>query len=689
MRALVPLPALLLLAASAAACPFGSPGHVHPSAAQAAAAAAASPIPEGKCAGRGPAPAAQPVPTGGPPYDLKTSPIPDEHRVYWEMIGYRIDDENGRLLNSGGAAVSSAEIIALQRPFDASYEHLNTSLWGGLMFNGYRLDEGTCRLIGPDAKPLNSFQMKIWDAQNRRGENYGALENLLVKLRYLNPARPVPEDVRREMLALAQAGTELPPKIKALLARNGTTVGELKGPTAASYADATKFYDGQRPLGDVVAAALPDGDEPGVAARRKGIADPDERILGAMMSKAFNAEMSKTEPGRELLSHFRGPKGENMPDVMVLKLAQNPNDPNQMNAMYYSSADRIVINHWRIVSVLHARLPPDKIAKIEGRLNDAKQLSKLLAEDSSLLPLIVDNIDVEYFHELTHAAQSRRNRFDDEMLRGNLPISDPLAKEHEAHRSHCRYLLSKGPAAVDRSDWRDYCLGMIRDPKGFEEAVTRRYLSTFSGSSKLDDIATRQRVRREAARTLASQGGIMDWAKQKLKQFGYDLGDKELAKYETDVDKREREFLAGVPQLRNEAGGALIDYYVKTGAENRALALVVNLPGFDDSPALIKTLAAKTTAWVTRSKDPAQRGERLAAVNAIVTKAGGWTAALRGVYDRDARSVAEELLAAALKAPPDERDHLLDQAKAWAKSIPKPGNLPMRIEKARARIKPK
>lgn len=685
MRALAPLPAFLLLAASAAACPFGYPGHVH---ANAGAPGPAVAMPEGRCTGRGAAPAAAPIPSGGPVFDLRAEPIPDKERVWWELIGYRIDDAAGRLVDPAGVVVTRAGMEALHKPFDAATERLDAAVWQGFVYSGYRLDESTCRLMGPDGKPLDTVTMLVWREANRRQQAHAAMETLLGKLQGLDPAFPVPEETRKHMLALAAAGTVLPPRIKRLLERPATTVGQLRAPVQASYAESTRFFDGQREFADLVSAAIP-GSGPGVAARRKGIPDPDERKLGAALSAAFNAEMMKTAPGRELLARFRRAKGLVLPDVMVLKLTQSPNDPNAPGAQYDSTGDRMVINHWEIVRALHARLPPEKFARIKGRLADAKQVSRLLAEDPSLMPLFVDSLDVMYFHELTHAAQSRRNRLDDETIRGNLPAANPLAKEHEAHREHCRYVLSKEPAAADRNPWRDYCLVLIHDPAEFKDNVTRMYLSTFSGSAKLDDVAARQAVRRRTARSLAAGGGVRGWIEQKLKQAGFDLGDKELAAYRTDVDKREREFLAAVPALRREAGGGLVAYYERTGAADRALRLALSLPRgtLDGGEARLDALADKAVAWVARAQDPALRDARLAAEGQIIGRLTArkrpLPASLVDAYERDARSMAEELLAKALKLP-RERAELLDRAEAWTKALHEPGDLPARIRRARA-----
>lgn len=704
MRALAPLPAFLLLAASAAACPFGFPGHIH---AFVESGAPAAPMPEGRCTGRWGRPPAAP-PASGRPYDLAAHPVPAEHRAYWELIGYRFDDAAGRVLRPDGAVLTEAALAEEHRPFDASFERLEASLWMAFTLSGYRLDEATCRLMGPDGQPLNAFSMKVWAAMAARQQSHAALEALLAKLRGLDPAAPVPPEVRAAMLELAKAGTRLPPEIKSLVERNSTTVAELRAPAAASYADSTRYFDGQRTLADTALAVVP-AKEPAPASRRKEIADPAERALGRTLGAAFNAELAKTAPGRELLAKFRGPKGDDVPDVMVLKLTQSPNDPHAPGAVYDPSSDRMIINHWEIARVLHRRLPADKLARIGPRLNDAKELSKLLAEDPSLLPLVVDDNDVMYFHELLHAEQARRNRVDDELMRGNLPGANPLSKEHEAHREHCRYLLSKGAAAAARSGWHDYCLGMLRDPDAFKDGVTSRYLSTFAGSATLPDVRARQEERRDASRTLERTGLLGNWIGQKLKQFGFLQGDAALAAFGADAERREREFLAALPGLRREAAAGLIAHYEGQGRPGAAFVFAASMPAdaLEGGEGAVDALAGRATAWLKRDRSKEGLHERLAVSDALRArlKARGnpVPAALHEAYERDAAMMAEGYLAEALKAATplkplpgpmgrifkklelDERKRLLDRAEDWAKAVREPGDLPARIARARKR----
>ena len=662
MRTLAPLPALLLLAVSAAAT---------------------APMPEGKCTGRG----TPPAPALSTPYNLNTQPILRVNRPSWEFIGYRFDDNTGRVLDLKGAVVSNAEIDDLNKPFDAAYERLSPSLWKDYMIMGYRLDEGTCHLIGSNAVPLTRFEIKTFEAGYSHYFSYMALENLLAKLRGLDPNSPVPKAVRKDMLALAQAGTEVPTTIKALLTRNNLTVAQLQRPAFASYADLTKYFDGQRSATDSLLASIPAGAKSGIASRHAGIPSPHERTLGNMLRSAFNQEITKTGPGRELLTRFQDSIGKIMPDVMVLKLTQAANDSNAPGAVYDSSSDRIIINHWEIVRVLHRHLAPEKMAKIKDRLTDAKQLSKLLAENPAFLPLLIDDFDLDYFHELTHAAQTRRHRMSDELLRGNLPQMIPLANEHEAYREECRYLFAKPQAAIDRSEWRDYCLMMIKDPGAFKEDITKKYLSTFSGSTMLDDVRVRQDVRRDASHWIMAHSQSASWLGQAFKQLGLALGDAELSKYRTDVDKREKEFLSSLPKLQREAGTALFNYYEKTGAEHKALTLMMALPpdAIDINPTRQAALTKKLLDLVTRDKNPEQRNERLTAVAFLRSRPHSkklpWP--VIEAYERDSRSMAEELLGQALKAPPAEREDLFERADAWAESLDEPGDLLARIARAR------
>ncbi len=682
-----PLPALLvLLAAPAAACPYGPLGHSH---APVDSPGQAVPLPEGRCAGLAAPPPRAAPPAASPPWDLRKNPIKAEDRPYWELIGYRID---GARLLKDGVVVSSAAMAAAMRPLDLSYDKIDATLWTQFAFAGFRLDETTCRLIGTDGEPLTEIALSMWAASNRKHLAHIALESLLAKLRDLPGDAPVPAGIGQAMLALAAAGTELPPALKELLQRPGTTVAQLRAPAQASYAESTLYFDGQRGLGDFVGATRA-GRSPGVARRRKDIVDPVERELGRRLGAAFDERLAQTAPGRELLAQFGGPRGRGKPNVHLLKLTQSSNDPHLAGAYYDPSSDSMIINHWQVVSVARAGLPPEKYKALEARLLDPRKLGELLDQEPSLLPLIVDQLDVTYFHELLHGAQARRNRVADELIRGNLPMGNPLAQEHEAHREHCRYLLSKGAAAIARSGWRDYCLGMLSNPDEFKDRITAMYMSSFVGSMPVDDIAARQRERRGAAREVKSGNGALNWLKQTLKERGFDIGDGALAAYRAEVDARDRAFLDGVETLRRETAAPLVAHYRRAAGPHVALTIFQRLPpsAFADPAGLFSELADETADWIAAaSGDPAQRDARLSAVTAIRSRLAekGWPAGVSRAYERDVRSVVEENLAKAMAVkteprrpggPPAisyavaeraERERLLDYAAAWAKSIP-------------------
>ena len=64
---------------------------------------------------------------------------------------------------------------ALHKPFDAATERLDASLWQSFVYSGYRLDEKTCRLEGPDGKPLDAVSMLVWREANRRQQAHTAM----------------------------------------------------------------------------------------------------------------------------------------------------------------------------------------------------------------------------------------------------------------------------------------------------------------------------------------------------------------------------------------------------------------------------------------------------------------------------------------------------------------------------------
>ena len=233
MRALAPLPALPLHAPAAAARPFGYPGHVHT---YAASSAPSVPLPEGRCAGRGQAPASAPAAVPAKDFDLRAHPIPSEHRSYWEMIGYRFDDAAGSILDSNGSALTEALMVQLERPFDASYERIPADVWMNLMLSGYRLDEETCRLIDPDGAPFNNLSIKIWSGMNRRNQ-------ATPRSRRCSPSSAASMLKTRagrypQRMLTGTAGTALPPTVWRSLPAMGHRRPTAR-PGPAAYADST------------------------------------------------------------------------------------------------------------------------------------------------------------------------------------------------------------------------------------------------------------------------------------------------------------------------------------------------------------------------------------------------------------------------------------------------------------------
>lgn len=608
MRALAPLPAFLLLAASAAACPFGYPGHVHPSAAQAAAAAA--PLPAGRCDGGLPAPE---EPRGGKPWDLRAHPIPDADLPSWELAGFRVDGARARLLDAKGAPLTEEGMRFLEAPWEASRERVSVEVWNNLMLSGYRLDEATCLLHGPGSEPLSRVAVRYTKGLMLKGLTQISLERLLSEVRALPPGAPIPARVRGMAQQMSSAGAPLPAGIRAVLDRPGATVGALRGPATAEYEGLQRFFDGQLPAATALGLAVPASG--GAAKRRAPYRDSAEREFGRALQGAFRAELSRGPVGADLLARFDRNPRQGMPNVLILKLTQRPQDSTQA-AIYNPGSDTIVINHWAVAAVVRMRAPPGKRAELEPLLSDPARLMAFVSKDPALMKAVIGEIDVEYFHELLHADQSRRTRIDDEAVRGNTPGANPLDKEREAHREHCRYLFSKAsydPAAVTASRWRNYCAGMLRDPDAFQDEVARNYLSTMSGNATGAEFLRMQEVRKAAA--AAPAGSWSDAARRLLRRAGLRHGDEAIADFNRDVRARDAAFNAGIGAFRERAAARMSE--ASRGQPDLALEYLALDPKWTDAPASEEAVASATRWLAANKSDASKLDARLAVENLL------------------------------------------------------------------------
>ena len=396
MRALAPLPAFLLLAASAAACPFGYPGHTHAPAARAAQAGAPErPLPAGRCGGGAPTAAA---PLGGKPLDLRVHPISNDDMPAWQLLGYRA--AGGRLLDRAGAPLTEEGLRFLESPWDAASEKLAIEVWNSLMMEGYRLDEGTCRVMGPNSKPISRVTVQYTKAIMVKGLAHISLERLLATIRTLPPTAPIPAKVRAMAQQMAAAGAPLPPEVRAVLDRPGATVAALRGPATASYQGLQRFFDGMAPLADTAGLALPATG--GAASRRVPYRSSAEQEFGRALQGAFRAELARNPVGADLLARFDRDRRNGAPNLLVLKLNQRPEDTTQ-GAVYDQTHDTMIINHWTVADVVRRRTPASKRAQIEPLLSDPAKLMAFVTKDPALMKAVIQEIDVEYFHELLHA----------------------------------------------------------------------------------------------------------------------------------------------------------------------------------------------------------------------------------------------------------------------------------------------
>jgi len=634
----------------------------------------------GSCVARGGPP--PPVILDGPPFDLKASPYEPAEAEYWELLGLRVDKNAGRLIASDGRFVPAAEVERLRQPVDASKDALDASLWGGIAHSGYRLDEKTCRFFNASGAPFYRLMLEGWRASYKKSYGFMALENLKVRLAELPADQPISKETVDHMRALSQAGVELPPNVRELLfGSRAPNVGQMSGAVDAAYAEATRYFDAARGFKGIAASAFAviDGlNEPG---RRPTYIQSDEKKLGDLIAAEFEESFSKTPAGREMIEHFRGKDGKvKFPEIMVLKLTQRPGDPHAPGAVLDSGTGAVTLSHWMAARLLLEQVPPREKAARAREFSDAALLRRYLVDHPEARRRLIGSIDDVFLHEFVHAWQNRRDQFDAEMARDNIPSSNPLPKEYEAHREQCRYLnekLLRDPAGTISSPYLDRCLPLLGGYEPFRHEITRLYMSKFAGSQELPDVQKRQRERESTARRLMGEGAYQ-WALQKLKLLGLARGDRELEAFAADARRREENFTREtLPRLQDEAA-VLPRRLAAAGRPDLGLKLMLLLPRQAAKKAggekMKEQMLSKTIAWLGKPGD-SRLEDRLAAYGGVFkrleAKKSGWPVDLMDSYGRDVRLYVKERLAeAAATRDFDVRRSVLASARSVARVLP-------------------
>lgn len=667
----------------------GSGQHVHVM--PAGAAGADVEIDAGVCSGTS-RPAPPPV-LDGPPFDLSAAPIDAGRRSAWKHAGFRFDDAAGRILRADGKPLPDGEFRRLSAPFDAAAEPMEAMLWVGLMAQGVRLDEGTCFFHEPDRpEPVTRLEIAGLKPSQDKGLEFMALSNLRATLKTLPGDRPIPPDVAARLKAAHLAGAKLPQEALDALAA-GAPAREILAGTEDSYASLTRFFDAQRGAGSLVTSALPYVPGLNEPAKPRALVGSVEERLAQALSADLSARFATHEAGREMIERFRDKDGVvRLPVVRVLKLSQRPDDPGygRAAAVQDPSNGTVIINHWVAARIAVDAAPPGKRAALSRELSDAAKLNARLLRDPQLRGKVLKGVEIIVAHEFVHAWQNRRDVYDVEMARGNLPPSNPLEKEHEAYREQFRYfhsLLKTHPADAASSPELHGYRALLSDYDGYRAAITQAYMGTFAGSSDFRTVKQVQEDRRALARSLRGESAEQ-WMRQGFKLLGFSYGDRAMTAAVVEDARRAGEFREReLPRMREESGELLPKAFEAAGRADLSLAFAVEHGKSNKADAerylrkTVEGLAAPT----------AHLHDRVRAIQAVEGYARitgepspkGFEAARR----RDFVLMAEEWLAGAAKAPDAQtRVHALGAAEAFAKVA---GDKPMlaRVAAARERLK--
>lgn len=518
---------------------------------------------------------APPPVVSGPPLDLRKTPIPKEFRPVWTNAGFRIDDVAARLNGADGRPVPDGEYHRLLQPFDAAAEKIEAMQWVTLMTQGIRLDEKTCYLLDGE-RQVTLLEIAAMKPEEKKALELMGLSSLRAALRGLPPDQPMPPKVADRVKAAHAAGSTVPQSVLDAIAA-GAPAGKILASTERTYASLTRYFDGQRDVESLVRSALPVVPGWNKPAKPRALVGSLEEQVAAKLSEDLSARFATHTAGLEMLERFRDKDGQvRLPAVRVLKLSQRPDDPGYglAAAIQDPSNGTVVLNHWVTARIVIAAAPHERRAALSAELGEASKLNELLLKDPAVRAQVLRGMELVIAHEFVHSWQSRRSAFDVEMMRRNLPGTNPLEKEQEAYREQYRYfhsLLKAYPiAAVSSGDLAGY-RSALADYAALRAQVTQIYTGNFAGSSDFKTVAASQEDRRSLAETLRNEGPI-EWARQGLKLLGLKHGDAALSAAVNEDARRAADFRDNeLPRMQKESRPLLLSAYAVSERSDLAL----------------------------------------------------------------------------------------------------------------------
>ena len=654
--------ALLGLLASLAAAHPGHKapeGHFHVYAAPAPGSSSQT-VEMGACVGER-TPAAPPA--SAAPFDLKKSPVEPDERGYWKLLGFSFDDERGRLLRPDGAPASAGEVEHLRAPFDAASERMDAETWLDAYDLAFRLDERDCRLKDNLGRELTRLEARTLGLLSDKSKERMAVEVLKTALGGLKPTDRVPPAVLAKLDQLKLQQLKLPAGLESSL-RSAGSVSQALASVDAAHVAATRFWDGQTRLLDHVRAALPPSQWT-IPERGATYLNAAEKRLGEAIERDLIRIFGENEPGRELLARFKKADGTiELPHVMVLKLAQRRDDAGYGNAagIFSPSSNAIVFNHWGLAEAALRAAPEAERAKLSKDFSDPAKLAAYLTANPSVRGAVLESVDTVLYHELIHAWQHRRARYDVEMLRGNLPGYNPLEKEHEAFREQYRYFhakLMKDPAKALADPEAASYMFLLASYGDFRDAVTYQYMTSIPGSASLDSVRAIHKDRRLMAERLRFESP-QQWLAQSLRLAGFKWGDTALKEMRKDMAARSDEFQSRHwPRMRDEGFPAIVRHHELKGRTGEALLVAVRSRGAIPQGRIMALRMALESDLAARK---GTLNERLPGWQALDELGEPVSAELAAVREADFRDASRAHLAAARKQKGAERQSSLESA---------------------------
>lgn len=572
------------------------------------------------------------------------------------------------------------EYHRLLQPFDGAAEKIEALQWVTLMTQGIRLDEKTCFLMDGDRR-VTRLEIAAMKPGEQKALELMGISSLRAALRGLPPDRPIPPDIAARVKAAHSAGSTVPQNVLDAIAA-GAPAGKVLAATDGAYASLTRYFDGDRDAESLIRSALPVVPGWNEPAKPRALVGAIEEQVAAKLSADLAARFATHPAGREMLERFRDKDGQvRLPAVRVLKLSQRPDDPGYglAAAVQDPSNGSVVLNHWVAARIAIAAAPPERRAALSAELGDASKLNALLLKDPAVRAQVLKGMEITIAHEFVHSWQNRRSAFDVEMVRGNLPGTNPLEKEHEAYREQYRYfhsLLKAHPVdAVSSGELAGY-RSALADYDAYRAQITQIYTGNFAGSSDFKTVAASQADRRAMAETLRKDGPVA-WARQGLKLLGFMYGDAAMKTEIGEDTRRAAEFRdKELPRMRAESRPLLLTAYAASGRSDLSLIESVGSAKtpeeFGAPRADMDRYLRETNSRVSVPQDHIY--DRVRAINSaeiylLLTKQP-LPKELAAAKKRDYRLMFEELFADAERAPnADARRSALGAAQSYAASL--------------------